>query len=328
MLIFTSYCFGHGMSENEKQIILEGGNFHYIYIGAIHMLFGYDHLLFILGMIFFLKTFKDIVKYVTAFTLGHSITLIIATFNAININYYLIDAIIALSVCYIGFINLKTLKNDHDRASINMIFLIFILGLIHGLGLSTRLQQLSLSSDNLLLNILSFNIGIEIGQIFALVLMLFFINIFRKSRNFKSFSFVLNIFLVFAGVYFFIVQIYEYKQSVKVENITTLNNWEDEIKIIIPSHGDKEYKFGIEKGKQIDYSWDVSNSVKLYYDFHGDPTGAKNGYFESYKESTESKSSGSLIASFDGIHGWYWKNETDFDVIITLKVKGEYKRLD
>ena len=106
-MLMASQAFGHGMSDAEKQIIIEGGNLHYIWIGATHMLSGYDHLAFIFGIIFFLTSFKDIVKYITAFTLGHSITLIYATFNAIQVNYFLIDAVIALSVCYIAFVNLK-----------------------------------------------------------------------------------------------------------------------------------------------------------------------------------------------------------------------------
>lgn len=326
-LLFSTYCFAHGMSESEKQIILEGGNLHFIYIGAVHMFFGYDHLLFVLGVIFLLKSFKDILKYVTAFTLGHSITLIIATFNSIAINYYLIDAIIALSVCFIGYVNIKILKNQFTYSS-NMILMIFGLGLIHGLGLSTRLQQLQLNSDDLLLNILSFNLGIELGQIIALVIMLFFINILRKSKNFKAFSFSINIFIIIAGIYFFIVQVYEYKNSLNIQSEQVLNNWDEEIKIIIPANGDKEYKFRIEKDKEIEFSWSVSNKVNLYYDYHGDPDGAVNGYFQSYKESTQSSDNGQLIAPFSGIHGWYWKNETAFDVIITLKVKGDYKRLD
>lgn len=328
--LFSTYCFAHGMSESEKQLILEGGNFHFIYIGAVHMLWGYDHLLFVLGVIFLLKSFKDIVKYVTAFTLGHSITLIIATFNSITINYYLIDAIIALSVCFIGYVNIRTLKNKFVN-SVNMIFVIFALGLIHGLGLSTRLQQLQLDSENLLLNILSFNLGIEIGQIVALMVMLFFINILRKLKNFNAFSFVINIFIILAGIYFFIVQVYEYKNSLNPQLIQSEENtkeWKEEIKLLIPAHGEKEYKFRVEKDKQIEFSWNISNDMKLYYDYHGDPDGAVNGYFKSYKESTQSFDSGVLIAPFSGIHGWYWKNDTNFDVIITLKVKGEYKRLD
>jgi len=96
-LLFTNAVLGHGMSAEEKQLIMEGGNLKYIWIGATHMLSGYDHLMFVFGIIFFLTRFKDIVKYITAFTVGHSVTLIWATFNEVQVNYFFIDAIIALA---------------------------------------------------------------------------------------------------------------------------------------------------------------------------------------------------------------------------------------
>jgi hypothetical protein len=99
----NSTAFAHGLSYAEKQAILEGGYIEYIKLGALHMLTGYDHLLFLFGVIFFLISLKEIVKFVTAFTLGHSITLVFATMLKINANYYLVDAVIALSVCYKGF---------------------------------------------------------------------------------------------------------------------------------------------------------------------------------------------------------------------------------
>ena len=156
LAFFASQTFGHGMSEAEKQSIIEGGNLRYIWIGATHMLSGYDHLAFVFGIIFFLTRFKEIVKYITAFTVGHSITLIIATFNAIQVNYFLVDAVIALSVCYIAFHNLDGFKKWLNVKPPNMLVMIFSLGLIHGLGLSTRLQQLPLSENSLLMNIISF----------------------------------------------------------------------------------------------------------------------------------------------------------------------------
>ena len=189
ILSFLSQAaYAHGMSDAEKQIIIEGGNLRYIWIGATHMLSGYDHLAFVFGIIFFLTKFKEIVKYITAFTIGHSITLIFATFNAIQVNYFLVDAVIALSVCYIAFHNLEGFKKWLNVKAPNMLLMIFGLGLIHGLGLSTRLQQLPLSEDHLLMNIISFNVGIELGQISALAVMLFLIAAFRKSHLFKSFS--------------------------------------------------------------------------------------------------------------------------------------------
>jgi len=208
--LLVSQAFGHGMSDAEKASIIEGGNLRYMWIGATHMLSGYDHLLFVFGIIFFLTRFKDIVKYITAFTLGHSLTLIFATFNGIQVNYYLIDAVIALSVCYIAFANLNGFKKYLDIQPPNMLMMIISLGLIHGLGLSTRLQQLPLSEDQLLMNIISFNVGIELGQILALTLMLLLLVGWRKSPSFKPFSLISNYGLIFAGLYLFLVQMHGY----------------------------------------------------------------------------------------------------------------------
>ncbi|MBV1881096.1 MAG: HupE/UreJ family protein [Pseudomonadales bacterium] len=212
MLLATlpSFVFAHGMSEAEKQIIIEGGNLSYIRIGATHMLSGYDHLLFVLGIVFYLTKFRDIVKYITAFTLGHSVTLILATFNAVQVNYFLIDAFIALSVCYIAFINLDGFKKYLNMAPPNMLLMITILGLVHGLGLSTRLQQLPLSEDELLMNIISFNVGIEAGQITALAAMLLLLSQWRKRESFKPFSILSNYGLIFSGLCLFLLQMHGY----------------------------------------------------------------------------------------------------------------------
>jgi len=209
-ILLASQVFGHGMSEAEKQSIIEGGNLRYLWIGATHMLSGYDHLLFVFGIIFFLTKFSDIVKYITAFTLGHSVTLIFATFNAIQVNYFLIDAVIALSVCYIAFANLDGFKKYLDVKAPNMLVMITSLGLIHGLGLSTRLQQLPLSEDQLLMNIISFNLGIELGQIMALAVMLVLLAGCRKAASFKQFSKISNYGLIFAGLYLFLMQMHGY----------------------------------------------------------------------------------------------------------------------
>lgn len=209
-LLSTSLVFAHGMSEAEKQSIIDGGNLSYLWLGATHMLTGYDHLLFVFGIIFFLTTFRDIIKYITAFTLGHSITLILATFNQIQINYFLIDAIIGLSVCYIAFANVNGFKKYLNIESPNLLLMITGLGLIHGLGLSTRLQQLPLNEDQLLLNIISFNVGIELGQVLALVVMLLILAGWRKSASFQMFSKLSNFGLIFAGVFLFSMQMHGY----------------------------------------------------------------------------------------------------------------------
>ncbi len=211
--LILNQAFGHGMSEAEKQSILEGGNLRYLKLGITHMLSGLDHLLFIFGVIFFLSKFKDVVKFITAFTLGHSVTLIWATFAGFQINYFLIDAIIALSVCYKGFSNLDGFRRLLDIEQPNLLMMVTGFGLIHGLGLSTRLQQLPLSEDNLLMNIISFNVGIELGQIAALAVMLILLAGWRKADSFKVFSKLSNIGLILIGLYLFMMQMHGYSHT-------------------------------------------------------------------------------------------------------------------
>ena len=177
----------------------------FIWLGASHMLTGYDHLLFVLGFVFFLTTFKDIVIYVTAFTVGHSITLISATLMGITANYYLVDAVIALSVCYIGFENIGGFRKFFEKPP-NLIMAVFIFGFIHGFGLSTRLQQLPLGEEGIVLKILSFNLGIELGQIGALCIMLALLFKWRRTKSFLQISSVSNHGIIAAGIFFFFMQ--------------------------------------------------------------------------------------------------------------------------
>jgi len=349
--LFSDFSYAHGMTEAEKLVIIEGGNLSYLWIGATHMLSGYDHLAFVFGIVFFLTNFRDIVKYVTAFTVGHSITLIFATLNGIQLNYFLIDAIIALSVCYIAFTNLDGFRKYLNIRPPNMMLMILSFGLIHGFGLSTRLQELPLSEDNLLSNIISFNIGIEIGQISALVVMLLALATFRKSHFFETFSTITNYGLIIAGGLLFLMQMHGYEHTanadelvVKVQsksnetrsngldelvsnNDSQLMPWKDLITITIPARGDKEYKLYINKGAAIGYSWKTDGEA-LFYDFHGEPSGDTTGYFESFKKSTDSHDEGSLVARFNGTHGWYWRNKALSPVVIKLKVRGEYLQKD
>ena len=210
LTLLFQYAYAHGMSEADKLAIIEGGNLRYLWLGATHMLSGYDHLLFVFGIIFFLTNFRDIVKYVTAFTLGHSVTLVYATMNGIQLNYFLIDAVIGLSVGYIAFANIDGFRKYIGIKPPNLILMIVGLGLIHGFGLSTRLQELPLSQDGLLLNIISFNVGIELGQIAALAVMLLLMAGWRKTKSFKPFSLAANYGLIMAGAVLFLMQMHGY----------------------------------------------------------------------------------------------------------------------
>jgi hypothetical protein len=183
-----------------------GGILDYIGLGAEHMVTGYDHLLFLFGVIFFLSGFRDIVRFITAFTLGHCITLLGATLLGITANAYLIDAVIALSVVYKGFENLDGFKKIFDVQAPNLLVMVFVFGLIHGLGLSTRLQELPLGNEGLVSRILAFNVGVELGQVAALSVMLVFFTAWRSSKSFQRFGKASNVVLVLAGLGLFVFQ--------------------------------------------------------------------------------------------------------------------------
>lgn len=212
-ILLSGNSFAHGLTEGAKKAMIEGGYFKYIWLGAEHMITGYDHLLFLFGVIFFLTTFKDIVKFISVFTIGHSITLIFATFMGITANYWLVDAVIAVSVCYKGFDNNKGFENYLGfKKAPNLLWMVFIFGLIHGFGLSTRLQQLPLGEKGMgmLMRIISFNIGVEAGQIIALVIMLLLLKGVRETSLFKRFSKVANDGLILAGFMLLLMQLHGY----------------------------------------------------------------------------------------------------------------------
>lgn len=210
LLLFGLTAWGHGMSEEDKVRILNAGPLEYIDLGAVHMVTGYDHLLFIFGVIFFLSRFTDIVKFITVFTIGHSITLLFATLLGIKANVYLIDAVIALTVCYKAFDNLDGFKKHLDIKPPSLMWMVFIFGLIHGFGLSTRLQELPMG-DDLVIKILSFNLGVELGQIIALSIMLVVLAGWRKTESFTKFSKLANWLLMALGALLFLMQMHGYQ---------------------------------------------------------------------------------------------------------------------
>lgn len=206
-------AWAHGMSAEDQARILNAGYLEYIRLGATHMLTGYDHLLFLFGVMFFLTRFSEIIKFITAFTIGHSITLVFATLFGIGANYYLIDAVIALTVCYKAFDNLGGFQKHLKIKSPNLTWMVFAFGLIHGFGLSTRLQQLPLGEDDLVHKILSFNIGVEFGQIVALSIMLVLLMVWRKTASFERFSNASNMALIFVGGLLLLMQLHGFQHT-------------------------------------------------------------------------------------------------------------------
>lgn len=170
----------------------------FLYLGAKHMVTGYDHLLFLTGVIFFLFRLRQIALYVSLFSLGHSITLLAGVFFKLHVDSHLVDAVIGLSVAYKAFDNLagfRTLVGVQPDARAA----VFGFGLIHGFGLATKLQALKLNPDGLLVNLVSFNVGVEVGQILALSVILLAMTAWRRTRTFEPMAAGANVLLMLAG---------------------------------------------------------------------------------------------------------------------------------
>ena len=211
LTLFSPALLAHDVSTEARERMLNGGILDYIWTGAEHMLTGYDHLLFLFGVMFFLTRLKDIFLFVTAFTFGHTITLLGATFAGISADHYLIDAVIAVSVMYKGFENLDGFRKWLGTPAPSLLFMVFSFGLIHGFGLSARLQDLTLGSeDGLLGKILFFNLGVELGQIAALLVMAVVIRAWQQTTVWVPLSRVCNGLLVFFGFLLLLFQLHGY----------------------------------------------------------------------------------------------------------------------
>ncbi|MBW0152441.1 MAG: HupE/UreJ family protein [Phenylobacterium sp.] len=196
-----SQAFAHGVAEGDKGYIQESSGvlfMPFIYLGAKHMITGYDHLLFLLGVIFFLYRLKDVSLYVTMFAVGHSITLLLGVLMGVSVSAYLIDAIIGLSVVYKALDNLGAFQRwfgvQPNTKAATLIF-----GLFHGFGLATKLQDFELSPDGLFVNLVAFNIGVELGQVLALSAILIAMGFWRRTSGFWTQAYNANVALMTAG---------------------------------------------------------------------------------------------------------------------------------
>ena len=194
-------AYAHGVDEKTQSFLTtnKGVAFGpFLYIGAKHMITGYDHLLFLVGVIFFLNRTKEIITYVSFFTIGHSATLLFGVMADINVNAYIIDAIIGFSIVYKGFDNLGGFKKIFGKQP-NTKGAVLIFGLFHGFGLATKLQEFEFDKEGLFTNLLGFNLGVEIGQFLALALVLLIISFWRQYSSYIKFSKLTNLLLMAAG---------------------------------------------------------------------------------------------------------------------------------
>ena len=197
----TAPAFAHAVAEGDRGYIQEiaGRNLlPFAYLGAKHMVTGYDHLLFLFGVIFFLYGLKEIGLYVSLFALGHSMTMLLGVYFDVEVSSYLIDAIIGLSVAYKALDNMGAYQRwfgfQPDTKAATLVF-----GLFHGFGLATKIQEFEISPDGLLPNLLAFNVGVEIGQLLALSAILIAIGYWRRTDSFWRHAYAANVVLLTAG---------------------------------------------------------------------------------------------------------------------------------
>jgi hypothetical protein len=197
----TADAFAHAVAEGDKGYIQEVTGIKllpFIYLGAKHMVTGYDHILFLLGVIFFLYRMKHIAIYVSLFALGHSTTMLAGVYFGVGINSYIIDAIIGLSVVYKALDNLGAFQRwlgfQPNTKAATLVF-----GFFHGFGLSTKILEYNISPDGLVPNLLAFNVGVEIGQLLALAAILIAMGFWRRSSAFLRHAYTANVVMMTAG---------------------------------------------------------------------------------------------------------------------------------
>ena len=197
----SSPLLAHAVAEGDKGYIQEITGVHllpFIYLGAKHMVTGYDHILFLLGVVFFLYCAKHVALYVSLFALGHSTTMLLGVYFQIGINSYLVDAIIGLSVVYKALDNLGAYQRWFGfQPNTKVATLVF--GFCHGFGLSTKILDYEISADGLLANLLAFNVGVEIGQLLALTAILIVMGFWRRAAGFWRHAYTANVVIMTAG---------------------------------------------------------------------------------------------------------------------------------
>ena len=212
LLIISNKLHAHGVDAATKSFLTANQDVAigpFLYIGAKHMVTGYDHLLFLVGVIFFLFKLRDVLVYVSLFTLGHSVTLLLGVLQGYHVNAYLIDAIIGLSIVYKAFDNLGGFRRLLGFQPNNKVA-VAVFGLFHGFGLATKLQEFALPKAQLWKNLLAFNVGVEVGQFVALFYILIALNFWRRSASYFSFATATNTLLMTGGLVLFGYQLTGY----------------------------------------------------------------------------------------------------------------------
>jgi hypothetical protein len=214
LLLLPMLALAHDVAEGDKAFVqsIEGPAIvPFMYLGAKHMVTGYDHIAFLIGVVFFLHHLRDVVIYVSMFTIGHSLTLLGGVLLGTGANAYVIDAIIGLSVVYKGVENVGGFRRIGLDIDTRLAVLVF--GLFHGLGLATKVQDLELSPDGLLANLIAFNVGVELGQVLVLAGVVAVFTVWRQRPSFNRYAIAANVALIMVGLALTAYQIEGYLSS-------------------------------------------------------------------------------------------------------------------
>lgn len=201
LVVLPATVLAHGVTAGDKgyiQATFGTRIIPFMYLGAKHMVTGYDHLLFLLGVIFFVYRMKDVAAYVTLFAVGHSLTLIFGVLTGVHVNAYVIDAIIGGSVVYKALDNMGAFHRWFGKQPDTKLAT-WIFGLCHGFGLATKLLDFDLAPDGLVSNLLAFNVGVELGQLLALSAILIVMGFWRRTKGFLPHAYTANVALMTAG---------------------------------------------------------------------------------------------------------------------------------
>ncbi|OJW73837.1 MAG: hypothetical protein BGO57_04300 [Sphingomonadales bacterium 63-6] len=201
LVLLPAAAYAHDISQANRAFMegIDGPAFlPFFYLGAKHMVTGIDHVLYLIGVVFFLHRLKDVVLYVSMFTIGHSLTLMGGVLLGTGANSHIVDAIIGISVVYKAFENMGGFRKIGFTFDPRLAVLAF--GLAHGLGLATKLMDLAVSPNGLLVNLIGFNLGVEAGQVIVLAVVVTLLNLWRRNASFGRAAFAANVLLMTAGL--------------------------------------------------------------------------------------------------------------------------------
>jgi HupE / UreJ protein len=324
-LALTSRAAAHGVASGDAALVLDGSGARpwlFVWLGAKHMVTGYDHLLYLAGVVFFVRRAREVLGYATLFAVGHSVTLVGCVLTNTHGSESLVDAAIGASVVYKAAENLGAFAPPFPlRIPPRLAVLVF--GLVHGVGLGAKLLSLRLPSEGLLVNLLSFNAGVELGQLVALGVLVGLVAAWRSWPGFERGARYVNRLAIAGGAALIAVHLAHF--VARREGLASRR--EDVVAIPLGLGQELEYKVEMAEGRALSYKLRAqpsgAHSARIYYDLHGESS--EDGREHRYRvEDGVAAADGNITAPFEGMHGFYLLNDSDGPVTVRIELAGSY----